>query len=349
MLNDKCHDWTYLNLVERVLAEGERKKNRTGIDTISTFGDQVKFDLRKGFPLLTTKKVFFKGVVHELLWFLSGSTNIKYLVDNGVHIWDEWPFAKHVEACKVSGAQIPTMDGFLGTIKTSPELPMGDIGYGAYGSMWRGFPVPDSELYSDIPPVDQITKVIHTLKTNPDDRRMIVSAWHPGLVDNCALPPCHLLFQFNTSNLTLPKRLELYESMVSQGTRASKVLDPLISVDAQLDDLLVPARTLNCQMYMRSVDLGLGAPFNIASYALLMTLIARDTNMQPGVLTLTTGDTHVYVNHIEPLKNQMARVPYKSPHVTIREGAPGVLGIKYEDIQLHDYVCHESIRMEVAV
>lgn len=345
MTKEACHDKTYLDLVERVLYGGERKKNRTGIDTFTTFGNQVKFDLRKGFPLLTTKKVFFKGVVHELLWFLSGSTNIKYLVENGVHIWDEWPYAKHKELCEIHGTPIPTMDQFLETIRVSPELPMGDIGYGAYGSMWRGFPVPDSERYSDITPVDQIAKVIHTLKTNPDDRRMIVSAWHPGLVDNCALPPCHMMFQFHTSVLPLGERCMLYKDTFPN----PRYLDSSDMLDKQLDYEGVPTRRLNCLMYMRSVDLGLGAPFNIASYALLMTLIARDTSMQPGVLTLTTGDTHVYVNHAAALREQMTREPYKSPHVTIREGAPSIFGIKYEDIQLHDYVCHQSIKMDVAV
>jgi len=225
-------DLEYNRLVKLVLEKGRIKKNRTGVDTLGVFGAQARFDLSEGFPLLTTKRVFMKAITHELLWFLSGSTNIKYLVDNDVHIWDEWAAKRYFDE---NGAEaINTQKDFIQKIKSDAcfAAKWGELGEGTYGGMWRDFPVAlskfqyRSEVEKDtgletvfgcsdnilIYGVDQIKKVIRKLETNPDDRRMIVSAWHPYLVDHCALPPCHCLFQFHTEELTKQERWDIYTS-----------------------------------------------------------------------------------------------------------------------------------------
>jgi thymidylate synthase len=322
------HDFTYLDLVNRVLTEGKLKKNRTGIDTIGIFGAQARFDLADGFPLLTTKKVFFKGIVHELLWFISGSTNIKYLVDNDVHIWDDWAhqrYLKFVSKVVVVGeSDKPTLSqaDFIHRIKTVDEFAKiwGDLGMGTYGGMWRAFPfyndydtVAPSEGKETLDTVDQLRKVIEKLKTSPDDRRLIVSAWHPHWVDHCALPPCHVLFHFNTE-------------VLSDGRRK-----------------------LNCLLYQRSCDLFLGVPFNIASYALLTHMVAHCVGMVPGEFIHTYGDLHLYVNHVEQARLQATRDPHLSPQLALNLAKRDLFHFNYDDIQLIGYNSHPAIKAEVAV
>jgi thymidylate synthase len=322
------HDFTYLDLVNRVLTEGKLKKNRTGIDTIGIFGAQARFDLADGFPLLTTKKVFFRGIVHELLWFISGSTNIKYLVDNDVHIWDDWAhqrYLKFVSKVVVVGeSDKPTLSqaDFIHRIKTVDEFAKiwGDLGMGTYGGMWRAFPfyndydtVAPSEGKETLDTVDQLRKVIEKLKTNPDDRRLIVSAWHPYWVDHCALPPCHVLFHFNTE-------------VLSDGRRK-----------------------LNCLLYQRSCDLFLGVPFNIASYALLTHMVAHCVGMVPGEFIHTYGDLHLYVNHVEQARLQATRDPHLSPQLALNLAKRDLFHFNYDDIQLIGYNSHPAIKAEVAV
>ena len=322
------HDFTYLDLVNRVLTEGKLKKNRTGIDTIGIFGAQARFDLADGFPLLTTKKVFFKGIVHELLWFISGSTNIKYLVDNDVHIWDDWAYQRYLKFVSkivvVGGIDKTTLSqaDFIHRIKTVDEFAKiwGDLGMGTYGGMWRAFPfyndydtVAPSEGKETLDTVDQLRKVIEKLKTNPDDRRLIVSAWHPYWVDHCALPPCHVLFHFNTE-------------VLSDGRRK-----------------------LNCLLYQRSCDLFLGVPFNIASYALLTHMVAHCVGMVPGEFVHTYGDLHLYVNHVEQARLQATRDPHLSPQLTLNLAKRDIFHFNYDDIQLIGYNSHPSIKAEVAV
>ena len=309
----------YIQLLDRVLTVGRDKTDRTGTGTRSVFGHQMRFDLSEGFPLVTTKKMFLKGVIHELLWFLAGDTNIKYLTDNGVHIWDAWAD----EA------------GELGPV---------------YGSQWRSWPVVQlrdlggefvthedgshtffkAKVYTKS--IDQIAQVVSTLKTNPDSRRLIVSAWNPAEVDNMALPPCHLLFQFYTEELTNDERV-------------------LACVQHQLevgDALNVPARRLSCQLYQRSADLFLGVPFNIASYALLTMMIAQQVGMAPGDFIWTGGDCHIYKNHFDQVRIQLARQPYPMPKMEI-EKAPSIFDYKYEDFKLSDYQHHEAIKAEISV
>ena len=314
------HDVTYLDLVNRVLTEGKPKKNRTGTDTIGIFGAQARFDLADGFPLLTTKKVFFKGIVHELLWFISGSTNTKYLVDNDVHIWDDWVYKRHCEMCTRTNRGLPTKEEFIHHLKTNPTSDFGELGMGTYGGMWRAFPfyndyetVASAEGRETLDTVDQLKKVIEKLKTNPDDRRLIVSAWHPYWVDHCALPPCHVLFHFNTE-------------MLPDGRRK-----------------------LNCLLYQRSCDLFLGVPFNIASYALLTHMVAHCVGMVPGEFIHTYGDLHLYVNHVEQVRLQATRDPYPSPTLALNLAKKDIFHFNYDDIQLIGYQSHPIIKAEVAV
>lgn len=286
----------YLDLVRHVLKDGKVRKNRTGIDTISTFGYQMMFDLNDGFPLLTTKKVFHKSIVHELIWFIKGDTNIKYLVDNGVGIWNEWPYKKYKESNEYSNE---TLKEFVEKIKTDNNFAKkwGDLGP-VYGKQWR-----------DFNGVDQLKNLINEIKTNPSSRRLIVSSWNPVDVPNMALPPCHSLFQF------------------------------------YVDD----ENNISCQLYQRSGDVFLGIPFNIASYSLLLCIVAKYCNLKPHKFVHTIGDAHIYCNHIEQVNTQLQRKPKKLCKLVISDLPDNIEDIKFEDIQFVDYECDEPIRGEVAV
>jgi len=268
----------YLDLVRTILAEGERREDRTGTGTISIFGLQAKYDLREGFPLLTTKKVLFDAVVRELLWFLRGSTNINDDLTQHTPIWDAWA----------------DEDGELGPI---------------YGYQWRSWPkyVKDegSGLYRR-EGIDQIKAAIHEIKTSPDSRRIIVSAWNVADLDAMRLPPCHVMFQFYVIN-----------------------------------------GRLDCQLYQRSADLALGVPFNIASYALLMTLIARECGLTPGIFIHTLGDAHIYLNHLEGLMTQLARTPGPLPTVEIADKP--IFDLRFEDFKILHYEPQSFIKFPVAV
>jgi thymidylate synthase len=338
-------DKEYFRLLNIILEKGRVKKNRTGIDTIGIFGAQAKFDVDLGaFPILTTKKVWFKGIVHELLWFISGDTNIKYLVDNDVHIWDEWAYKKWGKSFGY------TMPEYIQKIKEGNVT--SDLGEGTYGGMWRAFPYSYDEIESEglggysycksEGHVDQLQKVIDKLKTNPDDRRMIVSAWHPYWVDHCALPPCHCLFHFNTEELTWSERIDLGEELYPKHNL-------LGCSDEDLDTYKIPRRRLNCLLYQRSCDTFLGVPFNITSYALLTAMIAHVSNMSPGTFTHTYGDLHIYENHREQVKLQLARDPRPLPKLWLNPEVKSLFDFKYEDIRLEGYDPHPAIKGEVAV
>jgi thymidylate synthase len=353
-------DTEYFRIVNDILTNGKLKKNRTGVDTIGIFGAQAKYNVDlNAFPLLTTKKVHWPAIVHELLWFISGSTNIKYLVDNNVRIWNEWAYKRYIDKC---GAEvINTQDEFIQKIKNDAEFAKkwGELGEGTYGGMWRAFPfytmddefVGSSTVTGDLAEqwafgqVDQLQKVINKLKTNPDDRRMIVSAWHPYWVDHCALPPCHCLFQFHTEELTQDERFDLYRE---SGGNKGWVSVPEMN-EKVLNDANIPTRRLNCLLYQRSVDTALGKPFNIASYALLTAMIAQTVNMVPGMFTHSMGDTHIYVNHIDGLKLQLTREPKKLPRVWLNPEVKSLFDFKYDDIKLLDYEFHPTIKFDVAV
>ena len=285
----------YLDLIRKVLNEGTKKEDRTGTGTISYFGYQMRFDLADGFPLVTTKKVHLKSIIHELLWFIHGDTNIKYLVDNGVSIWNDWPYKKYSESSEFKGE---TMEEFIEKIKTDDEFAKkwGDLGP-VYGKQWRNF---DG--------VDQLKNIIEEIRRNPDSRRLIVSSWNPKEVPNMALPPCHSLYQFY-------------------------VIDGKLSL----------------QLYQRSGDIFLGIPFNIASYALLLMMVAKVTGLQPGTFVHTIGDAHIYLNHIEQVNLQLSREPFPLPKMIIHRETNNIEDFKYEDFELVDYQCHGRIKGAVAV
>ena len=401
-------DTEYFRIVNDVLANGKVKKNRTGIDTIGIFGAQAKYDVDlNAFPILTTKKVHFPAIVHELLWFISGDTNIKYLVDNNVRIWNEWAFSryqkvkptlggimladellftnqeKRVLASKLEPEDVDVVDiikksiqekqnKFIDRIKNDNEFAKkwGELGEGTYGGMWRNFPfyttVNDNDA-STCPKgtasgtkgdyaeswffgrIDQLQKVIDKLKFNPDDRRMIVSAWHPHWVDHCALPPCHCLYHFNTEELTVDERLAISGREQNILSVAVDAYDKEGTVVDELNKLNIPTRRLNCLLYQRSQDTALGNPFNVASYSLLTAMIAQVVNMTPGTFTHSTGDTHIYVNHIDGLKLQLTREPKKLPRLWLNPAVKSLFDFKYDDIKLLDYEFHPTIKFDVAV
>ena len=284
----------YLDLLDKIMRDGVVKGDRTGTGTRSIFGHQMRFDLEEGFPLLTTKRVFLKGVIRELLWFLAGDTNIKYLVDNGVHIWDNDAYRYYNELCVRHGVLPVTEQAFLaaaqaGTLSPIEGYTFGDLNH-VYGYQWRSWPRPDGGG------IDQIRQVIDTIKRNPDSRRMIVSAWNVAEVDDMALPPCHVLFQF----------------YVAEGR-------------------------LSCQLYQRSADTFLGVPFNIASYALLTMMIARECGLRAGGFVHTLGDAHLYLNHLEQAREQLSRTPRPLPRMRLNPDVKSVFDFRYDDFTLEGY------------
>jgi thymidylate synthase len=275
---------TYLQLLQDILDKGSQKGDRTGTGTISLFGYQMRFDLSEGFPCVTTKKLHLRSIIHELLWFLKGDTNVAYLRDNGVSIWDEWA----------------DENGDLGPV---------------YGAQWRNWITPDGRH------IDQMSLLLDDIRNLPNSRRHIVSAWNPAVLpdesrspqDNAraglqALPPCHMMFQFHVSN-----------------------------------------GRLSCQMYMRSADVFLGVPFNIASYALLTMMIAQVLDLQPGDFILTLGDAHIYMNHLEQVDRQLSRQPFPLPVMKINPQRKDLFGFIFEDFDLQDYQCHAGIKAPIAV
>jgi thymidylate synthase len=261
----------YLDLMKDILETGAVKTDRTGTGTLSVFGRQLRFDLSKGFPLVTTKKLHLRSIIYELLWFLKGETNIKYLKDNGVSIWDEWA----------------DENGELGPV---------------YGSQWRSWPTPDGRR------IDQIAQVIDQIKKKPDSRRHIVTAWNPAEVDKMALPPCHALFQF----------------YIAKGK-------------------------LSCQLYQRSADYFLGVPFNIASYALLVYMVAQQCDLELGEFVWTGGDVHLYSNHIDQVKLQLSREPYALPQLVIKRKPSSIFEYEFQDFEIANYQAHPSIKAPIAV
>lgn len=358
-------DGQYLSFMGQILKNGIAKGDRTGTGTYSLFGHQMRFDLRKGLPLLTTKKVHLKSIIHELLWFLKGETNIKYLKDNGVNIWNEWS----------------NEEGELGPV------------YGAQWRAWQNIYVQedvDGNTSAGVEFIDQLGGVIHTLKTNPTCRRLLVSAWNPAVLPRSdlkpwenasvglqALPPCHTLFQFIAEPLTPTERsdhhqqkfLEKYmnnpewkkkvdeaeldymeEALSLYNTYVGETRKENQSALDYLDAEGVPKYYLSSQMYQRSADWFLGVPFNIASYAILTQIIGKLTNMIPKDFVHTFGDAHLYQNHLDQCKEQLSRVPYQTlPTLTILGDQQTLEDFKYEDFVLENYLCHPSIKAPISV
>lgn len=313
-------DEAYHDLCRKVLNEGENKDDRTGTGTISIFGHQMRFDLSEGFPLLTTKKVSFKLIATELLWFIKGDTNIRYLLQYKNNIWNEWAFKKWIESDEYTG---PDMSDFGRRSLVNDEFneqykeqlaifkdkilnddefmrKYGDLG-NVYGKQWRDWKDQNGQSF------DQLQTLIDNIKNNPNSRRHIISAWNPTEIDTMALPPCHTLFQF----------------YVKDGK-------------------------LSCQLYQRSADIFLGVPFNIASYSLLTHLIAKECNLEVGEFVHTFGDAHIYKNHIDAVEEQLSRSSYNPPKLNINTDK-SLFDIDYEDLEIQDYQSHPSIKAPIAV
>ncbi|KAA0573440.1 thymidylate synthase [Azospirillum sp. Sh1] len=343
----------YLDLLQDIINTGTDKADRTGVGTRSVFGRQMRFNLADGFPLMTTKKVFFKGVAAELLWFISGDTNIKPLVEQGVSIWTDWPLADYNKRCPVG--QMMTRSEFEAKILADDGFARqwGELGP-VYGHQWRNF---GEELGGD--GVDQLAEAIETLRTKPDSRRIIVNAWNAAEVEAAALPPCHMMFQFNSRPLDFGRRLRFAAERMNAdfSTTHAKIrgwVDPddWVSggrVDAYMDEIGVPKRALDLQFYMRSVDVFLGLPFNIASYALLTHMVAQITGHAPGEVVWTGGDVHIYQNHFEQVREQLRREPRPLPALRLNPEVREIGQFKIGDIELVGYDPHPAIKAPVAV
>ena len=368
-------DARYQALLEDILHWGVEKKDRTGTGTISVFGRQIRHKMSEGFPLLTTKKMAWKTMVTELLWFLRGDTNIKYLVDNGCHIWDGDAY-KNYEQYYIDRGLIEnphksivilSKEEFINKIKTDDEFAAkhGNLGP-IYGKQWRNWhwrsePVLPEEkdmiyttegkpvTWSEEKYIDQIANLINELKTNPDSRRLMVNAWNVGELDQMALPPCHYGFQMYTRELSDEERLSWMKQNKSNAVLPMR--DP--SVEFSMDEFFrlygVPKRAISLMWNQRSVDTGLGLSFNIASYALLLMMIAKQVNMIPEELIGNLGDVHLYLNHIEPIKEQLTRKPYELPTVKISDRVVNDISeYTLDDIILENYQSHPAIKMPLS-
>ncbi|WP_414048146.1 thymidylate synthase [Macrococcus equi] len=312
-------DQAYHNLCRTVLEKGKSKDDRTNTGTLSVFGHQMRFDLSKGFPLLTTKKVSFKLVATELIWFMRGDTNIKYLLKYNNNIWNEWAFLKWIESEEYNGPDMTDFghralvdDAFNAQYQEQVQIfkhriltdndfatKFGDLG-NVYGKQWRNFETKNGST-------DQLSEVIHSIKTNPTSRRHIISAWNPGEIDTMALPPCHTMFQF-----------------------------------------YVHDNKLSCQLYQRSADIFLGVPFNIASYSLLTHLIARECGLEVGEFIHTLGDAHIYSNHVDAINEQLSRESFEPPSLKINSDK-SLFELEYEDFEIVNYKAHPAIKAPIAV
>lgn len=341
----------YLALMQDILDNGVVKKDRTGVGTLSVFGRQLRFDLKEGFPLVTTKKVHLKSIIHELLWFLNGDTNVKYLQENGVRIWNEWSdeegnlgpvYGKQWREwrdCKVVECH---------DVRRTQQLMQ--RGYKYIGNMKE-----DGTTYLVYEkPHDQISKVIQQLREDPDSRRIIVSAWNVSDLDDMALNPCHNYFQFYTTEMTLLERLDWYEvNEPEKFANAPLINHEDIDDEERLHETLdregIPRRKLSCFYMMRSNDVALGKPFNIASYALLTHMVAQQVNMVPDELVYSGVDVHLYLNHLDQIKLQLTREPYPLPKLVIKRKPESIFDYKYEDFEVVGYQSHPHIAMPVAV
>ena len=330
----------YLKLLNDILHNGVEKSDRTGTGTRSVFGRQIRHSMSEGFPLLTTKKMAWKSIVTELLWFLKGDTNIKYLVDNGCNIWNGDAYKNYAWQTSMDASGQLTKEEFINKIKTDDKFAKkwGELGP-IYGKQWRNW-TGDVEYWGSIAIVDQIQNLISDLKTNPDSRRLMVSAWNVGELNEMVLPPCHYGFQVYTRELSHKERCDLFGHNDS--------IDRDYSYSKWLDDNGFPKRAISLMWNQRSVDTFLGLPFNIASYGLLLEIIAKEVNMIPDELIGNLGDVHLYSNHIEQAKEQLTREPMKLPTICLdyREDEYGkdLKGFVPDDFVIFNYQSHPTIK-----
>ena len=302
----------YLDLLQHVLDHGTVREDRTGTGTVGVFGYQMRFPLADGFPVLTTKKLHLRSIIHELLWFLRGDTNIKYLKDNGVSIWDEWA----------------DKDGNLGPV---------------YGSQWRSWP--DGRGGT----IDQIADVVRQIKENPYSRRLMVTAWNPAEIQDMALPPCHCLFQFYVEPAASVDKLNVDTLIGSTDKSGSSTCQPINLSTCQPTNEKPLKGRLSCQLYQRSADIFLGVPFNIASYALLTMMVAQVCGLEPGDFVHTFGDAHIYRNHLDQVRLQLSRAPRPLPTMRINPAVDDIFAFRYDDFALEGYDPHPHIKGEVSV
>jgi thymidylate synthase len=361
-------DKQYQTLLQTILDFGVEKKDRTGTGTKSIFGYTIRHNMKDGFPLLTTKKMAFKTMVTELLWFLQGNTNIKYLVDNNCHIWDGDCFANYVRNFPKYVDSLPenseaefiiNKDKFINKIKTDDEFAKkwGELG-SIYGAQWRSWRVgkgiettlktEDGETIYEAGSmyIDQIANLISELKTNPDSRRMMVNAYNVGELDTMVLPPCHYGFQCYTTELSSQERKDIYDK--------SNYAKDIFPTDENgwnklFDGFNIPKRSISLMFNMRSTDVGLGLSFNLSSYGLLLMMIAKQVNMVPDELIYNGGDVHLYLNHIEPIKEQLTREPYELPIVKLSDRVVNDIS-EYilDDIKLEGYQSHPTIKLPLS-
>ena len=348
-------DKQYQDLLQTILDYGVEKKDRTGTGTKSIFGYTIRHNMKEGFPVLTTKKMAWKTMVTELLWFLRGDTNIKFLVDNGCHIWDGDAYKNYlIEDAKVLpnmskekmtelGFRL-TQEEFINKINTDDEFAKkwGELGP-VYGKQWRNWDA-HNKYDIDPTPVDQITNLINDLKTNPDSRRLMVNAWNVGELDQMVLPPCHYGFQVYTRELSEDERNEIRDMRYFK----NRLHQEITGSDTKIDLGNIPTRAISLMWNQRSVDTFLGLPFNIASYGLLLTILAKEVNMVPDQLIGNLGDTHLYLNHIEQAKEQITREPFELPTLnqfpTYEGSRPSIESYVVSDFTLKNYQSHETIK-----
>jgi thymidylate synthase len=375
-------DKKYQELLQDILDNGIRKEDRTETGTLSIFGRQIRHKMKDGFPLLTTKKMYWKGIVTELLWFLRGDTNIKYLVDNDCHIWDGDAYKNFERQCIPGTGKKMSKEEFINFIKTDDEFAnkWGDLGP-VYGKQWRNWDVPKiltierGKIENSIGtewgswernPIDQIQNLINDLKTNPDSRRLMVSAWNVAELDKMTLPPCHYGFQVYTRKLSFDERLELWYQKNQSGTgkRGIWEIDYIENYEGhkKLNSYNIPKRAISLMWNQRSVDVPLGLPFNLASYGLLLEILAKEVNMVPDELIVSLGDAHIYVNQIDGVKEQLTREPYPLPQLKLDDwySTQGdvnnstevimdcLMGLNHGHITLENYQSHPTIKMPLS-
>ncbi len=363
MIMNNNGDKQYFELLNFIITNGKYKNDRTGTGTISIFDYTMRFNMDEGFPLLTSKKMFTKGIIHELIWFLNGDTNIKYLVDNDVHIWDGDAYKafcnERLEIHNRVVKENPTCDfgtweetiskeEFINKIKTDNEFSKtwGELGP-VYGRQWRNWvnytgPEVNEGCYEMTnEPIDQISNLINDLKNNPDSRRMMVSAWNVAEIDDMTLPPCHYGFQCYTEEMSYDERVKRWCDMNGKSIHFGQNMD-----EERLDRFNFPKRKLSLKVTIRSNDIFLGCPFNIASYSILLHLLSQEVNMIPCDLVLSIGDAHLYTNHIEQAKLQLTRETFKLPTIKIRKKS--IFDIEADDIKIVDYKSSSTIKAELS-
>jgi len=347
-------DATYLALLDHVMSNGKVRKDRTGVGTIAVFGHQMRFDLSEGFTLLTTKYVHHPAVIHELLWFLRGDTTIRYLVENGVRIWDDWPYEKYAKTpvenilpqAKTSGNKHFDMQQFREKIMHDNYFNSvyGNVGriYGAQMTSWNG---------QDGSRVNQIAELVVALRNNPDSRRHIVTMWNPSEIANVALPPCHYSFQCDTEELSVAERVKIFAGLEGQTYEEFKLnwdTDAEWADDCDLND--IPKRKLSLMFNTRSEDCLLGMPFDIASYSAMVHMLCQCTNMVPGELLVSSGNTHIYLNHMEQVKTQLGREPKPNlPQLRLNPLVDDMFQFRFEDFTVENYEHHPAIKAPIAV